>query len=104
MMGLTKTAIGVTDGTEFKPPTITKSHEFLIRIVAVARLELDRFSDGITVVVFRPTVAHDGETQRSIHSGADRPANFGEFLIPGRRAVLDYNFIADFTVVATAAL
>ncbi len=102
MMGLTKTALGMTDWTEFEPPTATESHELLIRVIALARLELDRFGDGVAIVVFCPPVAHDGETQRSIHRWAYCPSNFGEFLISVRRTMLDYNFIAFFAVVATA--
>jgi hypothetical protein len=84
MMGLTKTAIGTTDWTEFEPSTATKTHELLIRIIGFARLELDRLGDRVAIVVFRPPVAHDGETQRSIHRWAYCPANFGEFLISVR--------------------
>lgn len=102
MMSLTKTALGMIDWTELEPPTATKSHEFLIRIIALARLKLDRLGDGVAIVVFRPPIAHDGETQRSIHRWSYCPAIFGEFLIFVRRAMLDNDFIAFPAVAATA--
>lgn len=84
MMGLTQTAISTIDRTELELSTTLKSNELLIRIIALARLELDRVGDGVAVVVLRPIISHNSETQRSINHRTDGTTNFSELLITGR--------------------